>query len=380
MILRRQSLAVLAALLDRLMMRCLLGVFLAYEDAGAFCPLASCRERALLNTTYYFLMRQRRRPTAQCRLLRAPCSTPCITTAVAKGGSLHGYGACHHAQPHRAVDLALPNLLECDRDLELGRGSCRQDQPCKCQALIRRQGLWHAGFFSPGENLTLTASNVPSGAMGLLELAPGGAQFNMRGATCEKLRLQVDLRRADRTPKIQIQAPSDSKSLLKVRMAYARGLGNVYLTGWCTLTPAVLGQMPASAQRATAPSPPSPPPPPPRFGTAPLVEAHRAGAPLVSPTVLRTRSVTADALGGDRCPRNVHCTLVVNLVGDGSDGARAGVPSLQIAHLSPLSHGPTRGRPPRLSAVGRGWARAGSASICAEVAPAWACATRGRRF
>ena len=236
--------------------------------------------------------------------------------------------------------LALPNLLECDRDLELGR-EVMQAAIEKARANVKLSFDGRdcgTGFFSPGENLTLTASNVPSGAMGLLELAPGGAQFNMRGATCEKLRLQVDLRRADRTPKIQIQAPSDSKSLLKVRMAYARGLGNVYLTGWCTLTPAVLGQMPASAQRATAPSPPSPPPPPPRFGTAPLVEAHRAGAPLVSPTVLRTGSVTADALGGDRCPRNVHCTLVVNLTlglvrFKGPDGLEAGMYSYSSSGL-----------------------------------------------
>ena len=35
-------------------------------------------------------------------------------------------------------------------------------------------------------------------------------------------------------------------------------------------------------------------------------------------------------------------------VGDGSDGARAGVPSLQIVHLSPPSHGPSaKDRPPR---------------------------------
>ena len=164
--------------------------------------------------------------------------------------------------------LALPNLLECDRDLELGR-EVMQAAIEKARANVKLSFDGRdcgTGFFSPGENLTLTASNVPSGAMGLLELAPGGAQFNMRGATCKKLRLQVDLRRADRTPKIQIQAPSDSKS--RKMAAYARGLGNVYLTGWCTLTPAVLGQMPASAQRATAPSPPSPPPPPPRWHSA----------------------------------------------------------------------------------------------------------------
>ena len=37
-------------------------------------------------------------------------------------------------------------------------------------------------------------------------------------------------------------------------------------------------------------------------------------------------------------------------VGDGTDGARAGVPSQQIVHLSPPNHGPTeRDRPPRFS-------------------------------
>ena len=37
-------------------------------------------------------------------------------------------------------------------------------------------------------------------------------------------------------------------------------------------------------------------------------------------------------------------------VGDGTDGGRAGIPSLQIVHLSPRNHGPSeRDRPPRFS-------------------------------
>ena len=56
-------------------------------------------------------------------------------------------------------------------------------------------------------------------------------------------------------------------------------------------------------------------------------------------------------------------------VGAGSDGAGAGIPSLQVVHLSPPTHGPTAAdRPPRFVSRGRGM---GACGIGIEFRQGW---------
>ena len=190
----------------------------------------------------------------------------------------------------------LPTMMECDRELKLGNEIMQaetEEAPSSVKLAFEGRPCG-AGTFSPGETLTLSTANVPGGAMALVELGPG-AQFTAAPATCSKRRIQADFRQASSRPKIALRAPIDGRSPVSVRMAYSRGLANVYLTGWCTLTPMAPG---AAASPSPPPSPPAPPPPPPRHGNAPLVDMSAVGAPLASTPVLQAEGSS---------------TLVVNL-------------------------------------------------------------------
>ena len=205
-----------------------------------------------------------------------------------------------------AIPIAFPSQLDCRREIKLGAEVMQaiyERAPASAKITFGGKECG-TGIYFPGETLEVTTIGVPFGSMALIELSSG--EFGEATTSCSKRRIQKDFR--EQQAVLKVHAPSDGHSLLRVHMAYGRGLGNVYLTDWCTLTPAVPGYVAPPSM----PLSPGLPPPPPRLRTAPLVDMSDVGAPLVSPPVL----FTADGASGtsDGTARgSLHRTLVVNL-------------------------------------------------------------------